>query len=69
MQNFPTSLQDLCNMLPFDNGNLDWYFVCSFFFSFAELLQIVINYFYFKQNGIKKKMPLKAQKKPFQAQT
>jgi len=39
-----------------------------FFFSF-ELLQIAINYFYFKKNGIKKKNAAKSAKQPFQAKS
>ena len=35
-----TSLQDLCNMLPFVKGNLDRYFVCSFAIFFLFLWAI-----------------------------
>ena len=69
---FKTSLQDLWNMLPFVKGNLDRYFVWSlaiFILFLWAIIQIAINYFYFKKMASKRKMPLKAQKKPFQAKS
>ena len=49
-----TSLQDLCNMLPFINGNLDRYFFCSFaifflsFRSYCKALQYKKTAFFWK---------------------